>query len=130
MDDTCMHSDFGIVFSLNHFMIVGKANPKLLFLCQKTRYTSLQITSSKAAQYDTCVLIVESLLGSGTQTDGDTSEARRLSPTIIDIESDSRAMFPFGLMHADQYVAPRLALVSSCVPRLALVCTTVFTCQK
>ena len=90
-----MHSDFGIVFSLNHFMIVGKANPKLIFLCQNVKYKSLQITSSKAVQSGICVLIVESLLGSSTHTDGDTSEARRLPPTIIDIESDSRAMFPF-----------------------------------
>lgn len=43
---------------------------------------------------------------------------RRLPPTVLDIDSKSRAMFPFGLMHADRYVAPRLAIVGDSCHRV------------
>ncbi|KAF6021709.1 COQ6 [Bugula neritina] len=41
-----------------------------------------------------------------------------LPPTVLDIDKESRAKFPYGMMHADKYVAPRLALVGDACHRV------------
>lgn len=37
---------------------------------------------------------------------------------MLDIDKESRAKFPYGMMHADKYVAPRLALVGDACHRV------------
>ena len=41
----------------------------------------------------------------------DGSSSQQLPPTIIEVDEDSRAMFPFSLCHATRYVHPRVALI-------------------
>ncbi|XP_067938577.1 ubiquinone biosynthesis monooxygenase COQ6, mitochondrial-like isoform X2 [Watersipora subatra] len=56
--------------------------------------------------------ILSSLLDATNQS------SPKLPPTVLEVQEGSRASFPYGMMHADKYVAPRLALVGDACHRM------------
>ena len=43
---------------------------------------------------------------------------QRCPPTVVDIDPESRAMFPYGFMQAEKYVAPKTALIGDACHRI------------
>ncbi|XP_074663028.1 ubiquinone biosynthesis monooxygenase COQ6, mitochondrial-like isoform X2 [Tubulanus polymorphus] len=48
----------------------------------------------------------------------DSTSTKQLPPTVVNIDLNSRAVFPLGLSHATHYVKPRLALIGDAAHRI------------